>query len=295
MKLRCIREGIHKYIHVSTLTVWPELLCSVSVWWQLPRGSWCIWSVTAILWPGSGWSPQPRAAARLSAAPGEPPGRPWKILWSFRSSTGPGLRWPEAGSVCRRPGPAPDSEALGEAHGTCWRTPHTSTWKHRFGAVIWTENSLIVHLCSHHFSNTVVFDETLMKPWAILLPQHPYLLIVCLTWLYRHSCHTENLNDWWMSMKRSLPGWITCSTDTNCLQHPTGSQLLHCPLRVKTIREDFVLFLYPVKHNFNWKCCTRTELWRPTEDLHKSLLEVVGFDAADIVGSGAVQGVHQHL
>lgn len=33
----------------------------------------------------------------------------------------------------------------------------------------------------------------------------------------------------------------------------------------------------------------------PSGDLHERLFKVVGFDAADIVRSGAVQGIHEHL
>lgn len=43
-----------------------------------------------------------------------------------------------------------------------------------------------------------------------------------------------------MSRKYSVPGWKTCSTDTNCLQHPTGSQLLDRPPGVKPKKKQWI-------------------------------------------------------
>lgn len=116
------------------LTVWPEFLCSTSVLYELPSRSWCIQSVPANLWPGSGWSWQLHAAAQLSVSLEEPPDQLEKTPWSFQSSTGLGLWWAQAGPVCTRPGPDPGSEAREAEGGTCWRTPRTSIWGSRFSA-----------------------------------------------------------------------------------------------------------------------------------------------------------------
>lgn len=38
-----------------------------------------------------------------------------------------------------------------------------------------------------------------------------------------------------------VPGWITCSTDTNSLQHAAGSELLDRPLRVEPNKESLLI------------------------------------------------------
>ena len=203
------------------LTVWPELLCCISVWWQWPRGPWWIWPVTAILWPGSGWPQQPHAASRPSASPGEPPDRPWRRPWSFRSSTGPGLRWSEAECVDRRPEPAPDSELLEGERGTCWRTPRTSIWKHRVSSEVST------------FYSKLIIYSPLIKRLHSCFPG-TVLILHGSNW---GKMDYLNLRSYFWS---SLPGWKTCSTDPNGLQQPTGPQLLHCPLGVKPNTEKML-------------------------------------------------------
>lgn len=90
----------------------------------------------------------------------------------------------------------------------------------------------------------------------------------------------------WLRLRRSVPGRITCSTDADGLQHTARSQLLHRPPGVKSEQG------------------TETELTSPPslqrkdkerKDVQKSLFEIVGLNAADVVRSGAVEGVHQHL
>lgn len=109
-------------------------------------------------------------------------------------------------------------------------------------------------------------------------------------WLHHrqqiYSCLSYTASVCESEPRRSVPGRITCSTDADGLQHTAGSELLHRPPGV------------------NPEQATKTELTSPPslqkkekerKDVQKSLFEVVGFNAADVVRSGAVEGVHQHL
>lgn len=85
--------------------------------------------------------------------------------------------------------------------------------------------------------------------------------------------------------RRSVPGRKACSTDADGLQHPAGSQLLHRPPGVKSEQTKADLTPPPAQRKKE----------KERKDVQKSLFEIVGFNAADVVRGGAVEGVHQHL
>lgn len=62
---------------------------------------------------------------------------------------------------------------------------------------------------------------------------HIYKTLSFIYFSIRNCSTNMQFRAWWSVWTFKRPGWITCGTDPNSLQHSTCSQLLHGPLRVE--------------------------------------------------------------
>lgn len=95
----------------------------------------------------------------------------------------------------------------------------------------------------------------------------------------------------------TVPGWEAGGRDADGLQHATGSELLHCPLGVKpghnTISQQPVSSVQHSPSQSDQKRRENQQMQTQGESCSREgVLEVIGLDAADVVGCGCIQGLH---